>query len=428
MSHTIKKLEKSQVELTFTIPPAEYNKDLLSAAIRLSDRAAIKGFRPGKAPYDIVKQQLGEAKIMEEALERIIQHTFFEAVKTEKLQTIGMPQINVEKMAPGNDIVYKATAALLPVVKLSDLSAIKVKKETKTVDDKQVGEALTNLQKMQPKEVVKIGKATKEDKVTIDMDMFFDKVPVDGGQAKNHQVYLSEPHYIPGLAEQLVGLAKDETKEFTLKFPKDHYQKHLAGKDVGFKIKVNEVFELSYVDIDDEFAKALGQESLGKLKELLLTNLTREAETKETQRVEAAILETLIEKSTIEEIPQVLVDSEKRKMFYELQHDLDRRGVTVEQYLLDIKKTEEQIFNDFAEGALKRAKAALISRQVAKENDITVSKDELQKEIELIKETYPGDKNVEENLKKPEVVDTISASVQNRKVMEFLRKKVLEKK
>jgi trigger factor len=259
------------------------------------------------------------------------------------------------------------------------------------------------------------------------MNMFIDKVPVEGGQAKDHQVYLSEEHYIPGLAEKLVGLKKDDTKEFSLKFPKEHYQKHLAGRDVDFKIKVNEVFELQYAELNDEFAKALGQESIVKLKDLLLGNLTREAEQKEDQRVEAAILDHLIEKSTFDEIPEVLMDSEKRKMFYELQHDLDRRGITTEQYLADIKKTEEQIFKDFSEGALKRAKAALISRQVAVENNITVTKEELLKEVELIKQTYPGDKNVEENLKKPEVLDTIASTVQNRKVVEMLKDKVLKK-
>src|SRR3990167_6990309 len=120
MPYTLKKLEKSQVELTFTIPPAEYKKEMEKAALRLSERAAIKGFRPGKAPYDVVKQQLGEFKILEEAADAMVQHSFFEAVKAEKLNTVGMPKIKVEKMTPGNDFVYIATVALLPEVKLAD--------------------------------------------------------------------------------------------------------------------------------------------------------------------------------------------------------------------------------------------------------------------------------------------------------------------
>ena len=428
MSYTTKKLSKSQLEFTFTVKPDEYKKDVEAAAVRLSERAAIKGFRPGKAPYNIIKEQVGEIHIMEEALEKIIQKHYFEAVKIEKAEVIGMPKIKVEKLAPGNDLVFTATAALLPKVKLPDLKNISVKSELKKVDEADVNEALGHLQKMQPKEEPKSGAADKEDKVTIDMNMFIDKVPVEGGQAKNHQVYLSETHYIPGLAEQLIGLKKDETKEFTLPFPKEHYQKHLAGRKVDFKIKVNEVFTLKYPELNDELAKSLGQDNMQKLKDLLLANITREAEHKEEQRVEAAILEALIEKSSFDELPEVLIDSEKQKMFYELKHDLDRRGVSIEQYLNDIKKSQEQIFKDFTEGATKRAKAALISRQVAIENKISVGKEEIEKEIKLIKEAYPGDKNVEENLKKAEVLDTVAATIQNRKVVEYLREKIMGRK
>ncbi len=425
MSYTTKKLSKSQLEFTFTVQPDEYKKDVEAAAVRMGERAAIKGFRPGKAPYDIVKEQVGEINIMQEALEKIIQKHYFEAVKTEKAQVIGMPKIKVDKLAPGNEMVFTATAALLPNVKLPDLKTISVKSELKEVGETDVNEALGHLQKMQPKEEPKSGAAGKEDKVTIDMEMFIERVPVEGGQAKNHQVYLSEAHYIPGLAEQLVGLKKSETKEFVLPFPKEHYQKHLAGRKVDFKIKVNEVFTLAYPELNDEFAKALGQDNLQKLKDLLLANITREAEHKEDQRVEAAILEALIEKSAFDELPEVLVDSEKQKMFYELKADLDRRGITIEKYLNDIKKSQDQIFKDFAEGAEKRAKAALISREVAIANNIKVDKDDLDKEIKLIKEAYPGDKNVEENLKKAEVLDTVAATIQNKKVVAFLREKIV---
>ena len=427
MHHELKKLEKSQVELIITLAPEECKKDLEAAAVRLSERSAIKGFRPGKAPYDIVKQQLGEVKIMEEALQKIIECSFFAVVKEEKLETIGMPQIAIEKMAPGNELKYKATVALLPKVILANFADIAVDPKKVNVGDKDLNEALDHLRKMQPKEIIKAGPATKDDKLTIAMDMFIENVPVEGGQAKDHQVYLSEPHYIPGMAEKLVGLKKDDTKEFSLKFPADHYQKHIAGRNVDFKIKVNEVFELQYAELDDAFAKNLGQESLARLKELLLANLIKEAERKEDRRVEEGVLEAMIEKSTFEELPQILVDSEKKKMFYELKSDLERRGVSLEKYLEDIKKTEAQIFTDFNDGATKRAKAALISRQVALENNITVEKAELDAEIATIRQAYPDDKNVEENLKRPEVIDTIAATVQNRKVVVLLKEKVLGK-
>ncbi len=423
-----KKEEKSQVILTITIKPADYAKDLEIAAVRMSERAAIKGFRPGKAPYEMVKQQLGEQNIMQEAAERIVQRSYFEAVKTEKLATVGMPQITIQKMAPGNDFVFEAKVALLPSVKLPDLSKIKIEKKEVKTGDTEVNKVLEDLRKMQPKETVKAGAATKEDKMVVDLDMFIDNVAVEGGQAKNHQIYLNEPHYIPGLAEEIVGLKKDDTKDFKLVFPKDHYQKHLAGQKVDFKVKVNEVFALEFAKLDDEFAKSVGQESMTQLKELLLSNLSKEADKKEMERQEIAILDQMIEKTTFGEIPQILIDSEKQKMFNELKYDLDRRGISMDQYMLDIKKTEEQIFKDFDEQGTKRAKAALISRQIAKDNNITVDKDDMDKELADIKAAYPDDANVEENIKRPEVLDTIAATIQNRKVLAHLKEKVLGKK
>lgn len=426
MQYTLTKLPKSSVELLITVTPEDYKKDMDTAALRLSQRAAIPGFRPGKAPYDIVKQNVGEIKILEEALQSIVEKNYHLAVTTEKVETIGMPEITIEKMAPGNDFVFKAVAALLPTVKLADLSKIDAAKKEITVGDKELNEVLENLRKMQGAEVVKEGPATKEDKVEVAMNMTIDKVGVEGGQAPKHQVYLSEPHYIPGFAEQLVGLKKGEVKEFSLKFPDEHYQKHLAGKNIDFHITVNDVYSIEYPEINDAFAEKLGQKSLEALKEILQTNLTKEAENKEAQRLEAELLEKVILASEFGEIPEVLINSEKQKMFHELKHSLEEKGISFENYLKDVKKTEEEIANDFSDRSLTRVKAALISRQIAKDNDIKVEEEELNTEIEAIKVTYENDPKVLEALQRRDVLDTLAATVQNKKVIAFLKEKIVK--
>jgi len=426
MQHILKQLPKSQVELEITVLPADYTKEMESAAGRLSQRAAIHGFRPGKAPYDIVKQSLGEIKILEEALQSIVEKNYHLAVTTEKLDTIGMPEITIEKMAPGNDFVFKAVAALLPSVKLADITKIDANKKEITIGDKEINDVLENLRKMQAVEVIKDGVATKEDKVEVAMNMFIDKVGVEGGQAPKHQVYLNEGHYIPGFADQLLGMKKDEVKEFSLKFPDEHYQKHLAGKNIDFHVKVNDVYSIEYPEINDELAIKLGQKSVESLKEILMTNLKQEAQSKEDQRIEAELLEKVILASEFGEVPDVLIKSEKQKMFYELKNSLQEQGIEFEKYLKDLKKTEDEITDDFSQRALTRVKAALISRQIAKENDIKVEKEELEKEIEAIRVTYKNDPKVEEALKRPEVLDTLSATIQNKKVVAWLKEKILK--
>jgi trigger factor len=428
MKYEVKPMEKSQIELTITVEPNDYKKDMEAAAIRISERAAIKGFRPGKATYDTVKQQVGEIRIIEEAMQTIVEKNFFQAVKEEKLDTVGMPQITIIKAAPGNEFVFKAVVGLLPKIKLGNFNTIKVKHQAKEISDKDVDAVLNDLKKMQTKEILKNDVATKEDKLVVNLEMFLDKVPVEGGQAPNHQIYLNEPHYIPGLAEQLLGVKKDDVREFNLKFPKDHYQKHLAGKDIEFKVTVNDVFELQHPPLDDEFAKSLGQENMEKLKNILRDNLIADAKHKDDQKVEIEILDNLIESSEISEVPEVLINAEKNKIFHELKNSLGSQGIEMEQYLKDLKKTEEEIFKDFTEQALRRVKAALVSRQVAIENKIEADKKDIEEEVKMIKAAYPDNKNVEENLKKPEVMETLALTIQNRKVLSFLKDKILGKK
>jgi len=425
MEHSTKKLEQSQVELTVTVTPEEYAPLMQKAAERLSERVNIKGFRKGKVPYEMILKEVGEMGVLQEAMEDVVKKTFYEAVLAEKLETVGMPQIDVEKLAPDNDIVYKATVALMPHVALPDLKDLTVTHTIKDVEEAKIEETIDAIRGMHATEVLKDGPAKDTDKLIIDMDMLIDNVPVEGGQAKDYQVYLSEKHYIPGFNDHIDGLKKGEEKTFTLDFPKEHYQKHLAGKTVDFKVNVKEVYERKLPELSDELAKKLGQESVAKMKEVIQNNMYEEEKKKADQNVEIDILEQLIEKSTIDDIPEVLINAERQRMFYELKRDLDRNGIEIAQYLSDIKKTEEELFEEFKQQATKRAKAALISRQVATDNELSVEGDEIDREIDGMREVYKDNAEYLENLKKPEVRDSIATTLQNRKVMLYLKGVIL---
>jgi len=426
MTHTTKKLENSEVELVITVKPADYDKHLKKAAEKISERTAVKGFRKGKVPYEIIKKEVGEMAILQESLETVVKETFYNAVTEEKLETIGMPKIDMEKLAPGNDIVYKAVVGLMPKVKLADISKIKIEKKVKPIDEKKLEETLDAIRGMNATEAIKSGPATGTDKLVIDMDMFLDNVPVDGGQSKDYQIYLSEDHYVPGFNKEIEGLKKGDEKEFTLDFPEAHYQKMLAGKNVKFKVKVKEVFERKLPELTDDLAKKLGQESVEKLREVIKQNLEKEAAQKAEQSTEVEMLEKLIEKTEFEAIPTVIIDSERQKMFYELKNDLERHSIPIDQYLADIKKTEEELFNDFKVQAEKRAKASLISREVAIEQNIKITDEELDKEIENMKEVYKQEKETLEKLKQPEIRDSIATAMQNKKVMAWLKKQIIK--
>ena len=425
MKFETKQLEKSQAELTITVQPDDYKKYLEQAARAISEHTTIKGFRPGHATYDQVKQRVGEMKIYEAALEYIVRNFFEEAVKEADLETIGMPQIEMEKLAPDNEIVFKATVALLPKITLCDIEKIKADRKPKKIKDENVDAVIEDVQKMRASEAIKNGPAAKEDKIVVDMDMLLDGVALEGGQTKNHGIYLSEEYYIPGLQKELEGLKKDDEKSFKLKMPKNHYQKQTADKEVEFKVKVKEVFTQQLPELNDELARGLGQESMEALRKLVRENLTAEANQKEEQRIEASILEQLVEKSKIGDIPEILITAEKDKMFFELKRGVERQGMEWEKYLESIKKTEEELVKEFNEQAEKRAKAALISRALATENGLTPTKEEIDHEINIIRETYKDDQDAQQNLDRPEVRETLATMIKNRKVLEWVKKQIL---
>ena len=196
---------------------------------------------------------------------------------------------------------------LLPAVKkLADYKSIKVDAKAVAVKDEEVEKTVQDLRKMQSTEHEVEREVKKGDKVVVDMAMTIDKVAVEGGTTKGHSVYLDEEYYIPGLPEKLEGMKKGEQRVFTLTFPKDHFNKQLAGKEVEFTVDLKGVHEIRHPEVDDFFAQRLGQKDLASLKALLRKNMEQEGEQKEVQRQEIAALEELLKKSDVDDVPDLL--------------------------------------------------------------------------------------------------------------------------
>ncbi len=423
MTYESKSLPKNLKEVRVTVTPEEVKPYLEKAAAELSQRVKIEGFRPGKATYDILAKRFGEMAILEEALPDVVQKNFVEVIKKENLMTVGEPRVNVEKAAPGNDVVFTVTVALYPhVTKLADYKKVSVKAKTDKIEDKEVEKVVDELRKMQATETEVDRPATKDDKVTVDMDILHDKVAIEGGAARNHGIYLSEPYYVPGLNEKIIGMKKDEKKSFSLKFPKEHFNKMLAGKDVDFEVTMKKVDEIKHPAADEAFAKLVGKESMAELRALLRKNLEDEANEKEKQRQEITVLEEIIKDSRFDEIPDVLVNAEAQKMMHELEHSIERQGVPFADYLNQVKKTKDQILLDFTPEAMKRVKASVVIKEVAgKENLEPTDAEFLDEQLKLIN-MYKDDAAIQERVQSEDGEIYIRTTIRNRKVVEYLRK------
>lgn len=423
MKINYKDLPRSQAELAVEINQEELKPYLEKAAVALSV-TGVSGFRPGRAPYEVVAKHFGEMRIYEATAEAAVSRALRQAIQEKKMEIVGEPKVEIEKMAPGNPLVFKIIVSLLPTIKLADWQAMKFKCQPKLTGEAEVEKVLVEARKTRASEVLTDRPAQASDKVTIDLDISQDKVPVEGGQAKDHAVFLDEKYYIPGLPEQLLGLKKDESKEFSLDFPATHYQKHLAGKKADFKVSVKAVYERALPVLDDNFAQGLGQKTMADLRALIESNLKQEAEQKEEQRLEIEIMETLVKKSEINELPEALITAEKQKMFEELKQSLSEMNIPLEDYLKNIKKTEEEIGRDFEKGAAERVKSALALREIARQENIGCSPEELKQETERVREMYKENAQIEERLAEPAVQEHLVRLLINRKAMKMLKEKV----
>jgi trigger factor len=420
-----KDLEKSQVELTIAITPEELNPYLDKAAVKLSQSLKIEGFRPGKAPRRLVEQYLGPEKVFSEAIQIAIPDTLIKAVTEKKLEAVGQPEVTPQKIATGNDFVYKAKIAVLPKFELPDLSDIKIARRPVKVKDSEVTKVLEDLRKSRATSAAVNRPAQTGDRVEVDFEVKMDGQTIPGGQSKNHPVVIGEKKFVPGFEDKLIGAKSGEDKRFSLTFPKDYYQKKLAGKKAEFSVSVKSVQEVKLPPLDDGFAKSVGKfKDLKSLREQIKHNLEHENSHKEENRVEMEIVEKIAAKVKIE-LPEVLVKGEQEKMVAELEQNLAQQGLKFEDYLKSINKTKEQLVADQADGATKRVRISLILRAVGKKENQEISEKEIAAEIEKIKKSfaamYPGQPDINSRFETPEYRDHLQALMLNRKVFAKLK-------
>ncbi|MFA6429630.1 MAG: trigger factor [Patescibacteria group bacterium] len=426
----IEYLPKSEVKISFTISTEEAKPYLDEALKDISTAKPIQGFRPGKASYDDVKREYGEMRIWETALERIVRAFYIKTVLSENIETVGSPAVSIDQLTPGQAIKFTTITPTEPkIIELPDLEKCKVlAKEIKVTDD-QVNETVEQMRKMRRKEALVSRPATGDDLVVIDLEMQRDHVVLEGGTGRDYKVYLAEHNYIPGLTEKLQGIKEGEERTFTLPFPSEHYQKHLAGKDVDFTAKAKGVYELQLPAFDDEFAKGVGVESAEKLRDLLKTNLGVEAKSKSDEAAEIELLDKLTDQAKFDDIPELLVNEEIRRMMHEIEHGVEDQGMKWEDYLASIKKTADALKLEFVPQAMRRIKAAVLVKQLAKKEGIKVTEEELDTEIDRILNTLkPEDTETRERVASPEYRDYVAVQLRNRRTLEWLKEKCITTK
>lgn len=286
--------------------------------------------------------------------------------------------------------------------------------------DEQVQKELETLQKSRAKLVTVSRVANTGDRVEIDFEVLVEGKLIEGGTAKKHPLTIGENYFIPGFEDQLVGMKEQDKKEFDLVFPKDYHQKDLSGKPAHFKVKMDLVQEKELDKIDDEFAKNLGKfENLDALKKSILEGIELEQKNKNSEKWRAEVIEKIASESQIE-LPGVLIEQELEKMMAEFEQNIAGMGLKLETYLEQIKKSKSEIVKGWQEAAEKRVRAALVLKEIAKAEEITVPAEEIEEEMNRVMAYYKSMPDMEKHVDMERLYSFVKGTLTNEKVFKLL--------
>lgn len=423
MKVTKKELEKSQIELLVELSVEEFEPYLAKGAKAISEKIKIEGFRPGKAPLDILKQKVGEMPIMEEAANIAIRKMVDGIIdeETKDRAAVGQPRVEITKLAPQNPVEFKVVVSIMPTVTLGAYKDLKIKKEEVKVEEADIEKTLKELQEMRVKEVISSEEIADNDKVLVDIELFVDKVPVEGGQTKGLSVIIGKNYFVAGFDKNLLGAKKGEEKNFSLPFPEDHHQKNLAGKMVEFKVNIAEVYKRELPEINDEFAVGFRFKDLEDLKNTLRENITADRSNQAENKSEIEMLDAIVSKSKFGELPEAMIESEIHHMMHEIEDNVVRQGGKMEDYLQHLGKTKAQLSLDLAPNAVKRVKTALAMKEIATVEKIEISDNEVDEKIAELKNTYKDNKSLDDLAKDNSYRRYVANVMQNEKTLVKLK-------
>ena len=421
MQVSIKKLPKSKIELTCEISSADFAQYLDKAVENLAKELEIKGFRKGFVPREIAKNHLSQKEILEEAVNLAVNDTFPKAIKENKLEVIDLPKVEVLKIAPQNPLVYKVLVSVLPEIELPDYKEISTEINNRNkealerklkVEEKEINDAILRLQKSRAKYItvsrevragncIKIKLKIKNLPRTVpealargqiskisEGQLFRDREKVDlfnqgaeVGGIEEHEGILGSGYFLPDFEKELLGMRAGEQKSFLQEIPINHINKELAGKTLDFEVKMNLVQEVELPEINDEFAKNLGDfESIQNLRQNIAEGIRTEKEEKEKQKNRQELIQKIARESRLE-IPDILVEKKTEQEIFNLKQNIEASGLNFQQYLEELKKTEDEFKKDLHFGAENQVKIALVLHRLAEVERIEVSEEEIKEKV-----------------------------------------------
>ena len=418
MNVTMNSSEGLKRNFTVTVPAADIQAKIIARLQELMKNIKMAGFRPGKAPLDMVKKRYG-ASVVPEVLEDVANETAFKALEQNNIRPALRPKIQPEKFKDGEDFVYKMDVEILPEISVKGFDAIALERFTAKPADNDIQAAVDNLAKAtRSTEKAEAGHAAqKGDIVVIDFDGSVDGIKRDGMKGDDHSLELGSNQFIPGFEEQLIGAKEGDHKTVSVSFPEGYHAADLSGKAAVFEVDVKEIRTPSLPNVDDAWAKNFGAESLDNLKEKVTERLQSEYDRATQFKLKRALLDQLADQYDFE-VPPSMMDSEFRQIWSQVQEEIKRYGKSEE----DAGKSDAELETEYRKIAERRVRLGLLLAEIGRSNNVSVNDNELSQALQQEVMRYPGrgKEVVEFYQKNPGAVDMLRAPIFEQKVVDHI--------
>ena len=368
MSFKVEQLEeKNMVKLVIEASAEEFEAGLNAAYNKNKNKISVPGFRKGKAPRKMIEQLYGSQIFFEDAANEIIPDAYADAAKESGLDIVSQPKVSIEQLEAGKPFIFAAEVAVRPEVELGEYKGVEVTKADAEVTDADVEEELKKVQDQNSRTVSVEDRAVKDgDMTVIDFEGFIDGEAFEGGKGENYPLTIGSHSFIDTFEEQMIGMNIGEEKELNVTFPEDYHAENLKGKPATFKVTVKEIKEKQLPELDDDFAQDVSDfDTLAEYKEDVKKNLEEK-----------------------KDIPQAMIDTQVNRMLEDFAMRLQQQGLSVEQYFQYTGMTADKIMEEMKPEAVKRIKNSLVLEAVAKAENIEVSEEEFEAELQKMADMY----------------------------------------
>ena len=428
MNVQIEDLGKNMVKLTVEVEAEAVDAAIKAAYNRQKNKISIPGFRKGKVPQAMIEKMYGAEIFYEDAANELLQKNYPAAVDESGVDVVSQPTVDVTQIEKGKPFIFTAEVAKRPEVTLGKYNGVTVTKIDTSVSDEEVDTEIETQRNANARTITVTDRAVQEgDTAVIDFEGFVDGVAFEGGKGENHPLEIGSHSFIDTFEDQLVGKNTDDEVEVNVTFPEQYQAAELAGKPAVFKVKINEIRAKELPELNDEFVQDVSEfDTVAEYREDVKKKLQERKDNAAKGTKEDEAIQKIIDKSKME-IPEAMIDMQAQGMIDEFAQRIAAQGMSFDQYLqfsgMTIDKLKEQVRPE----ALQRIQSSLVLEQIAKEENIVASDEDVDAEIEKMASMYGMKAEDLKNYMGDSEKESMKRDIAVKKAVEFVMANVKER-